>query len=270
MKSKKTLFGLIVMVAGLMASCNQDNVGATYTPTTQNISFEIEKPDQILAKGASVEIPIRVIRALSDGSYTAHYTISGNENGYFIDPNNGSITFEAGQTIFVINLTAQNMELGEEYECALNLSEEDIATADEILNNVISKTVIKVKRDYEWEACEDGYFYSESFDDEWTEELEKAVGYNTYKMKDLFEKGVDVIVSIKDDNTIEVKSQFAWTDNTYGKISVIGNYDNKNTGFAGIYVPGEKKVRMYLNHYVPSWGFVDGSYGTFEEVLILP
>ena len=62
MKSKKTIFGLIVMVAGLMASCNQDNVGATYTPTTQNISFEIEKPDQILAKGASIEIPIRVIR----------------------------------------------------------------------------------------------------------------------------------------------------------------------------------------------------------------
>lgn len=270
MKSRKLIIGLIIVVAWLLTSCNQDNVGAKYTPTTQNISFEIETPEHILAKESSIEVPVRVIRSLSDGSYTAHYTITGNEDGYFSDPNNGSITFEAGQTIAIIHLTLKNMEGGEEYECTLNLSDEDIATADEILNNAKPKTTIRVKCDYEWEACADGYFYSYSFEDEWDEELEKAVGFNVYKMKDLFEEGADVIVKIKDDNTVEVKSQFAWTDSSYGKIYVIGNYDDKNNGYAGIYIPEEKKVLMYLNHYIPGWGIIDGSYGTFEEVLILP
>ena len=270
MKSKKLIIGLFVLVAWLLTSCNQDNVGAKYTPTTQNISFEIEKPEQIVANGTSIEVPVRVIRLLSDDSYTAHYTITDNEDGYFSDTNNGSVTFEVGQTISLIYLTIKNMEGGEEYQCTLNLSEEDIATADEILNNVKPKTVIRVKCDYEWEACADGYFYSSSFEEEWGVELEKAVGFNVYKMKDLFEEGADVVVKIKDDNTIEVKPQFAWTDSSYGKIYVIGNYDDKNKGFAGIYEPEEKTVRMYLNHYIPSWGFIDGSYGTFEEVLILP
>ena len=270
MKLNKFILGLLFVVAGLLTSCDQDNVGAKYTPSTQNISFEMETPEQMVVKTSSVEIPIRVIRSLSESSYTAHYSISGNEDGYFSDPNNGSITFETGQTVCIIKLTAQDLEGGEEYECTLNLSEEDIATADEILNNAKSKTTIKVKRDFEWESLGVGHFTSKSFLDEWNVEVEKAVGINVYKMKDLFQTGADVIAKIKDDNTVEVKPQFAWTDNTYGKISVVGNYDGKNSGYAGVYVPGDKTIQMYLNHYVPSWGFVDGSYGTFEETLILP
>ena len=172
------------------------------------------------------------------------------------------ITIEAGQTIFVINLTAQNMELGEEYECALNLSEEDIATADEILNNVICKTVIKVKRDYEWEEMGTGKLTSESMGDDsgnpstWEVQVLKAKGYDVYKAVDCYEKGYDVMFKVNSDNTVTVPQQKAWTYTGHGPVAVVGT--GTKTG---------NVLDCKLHHIVLS---LNHDLGAYSEILTLP
>ena len=267
MKLSKYILGSLVMVAGLLTSCNQDNIGGVYTPTGQNVSFEVEEPAQILASSSSVDnIAIRVIRSLSEGSYTAHYTISGNEDGIFVDKNGGQITFEDGQTVAVVNLSAQNMEGGEEYEISLNLSDADVATADKVLDNANAKTVISVKCDYVWGEKAMGYEQSQFFGQEWDQPIQKAQGFNVYKVLSPFADGLDYVVKINSDNTVEVKMQHVWNHSSYGKIYVVGDYDEKGSGFAGYYYPEQKAIVMYLY-----WCLADGrGFGTYQEVLFLP
>lgn len=267
MKISKYIIGLSFMVVGLLTSCNQDNVGAIYTPTSQNVSFESDEPSQVLANSSSVDVPVRITRSLTDGSYTAHYTISGNEDGIFNDANGGQVTFEDGQAVAVINLKAQNMDGGEEYKVTLNLSDADVATADKNLNNSNAKTVISVKCDYVWEDFGTGGWESTLFGDEWDQPLMKAKGFNVYKVLDLYDEGVDLIVKVNSDNTVEVKYQYVYNYDQYGKLYAIGNYDGTYSGFAGYYYPDYNAILMQLCFTLPK---IEVELGTIPEVLYLP
>lgn len=267
MKIGKYIIGLSFMVVGLLTSCNQDNVGAIYTPTSQNVSFEFDEPSQVLAKSSSVDVPVRVTRSLTDGSYTAHYTISGNEDGIFSDANGGQVTFEDGQAVAVINLKAQNMEGGEEYDVTLNLSDADVATADKNLNNSNAKTVISVKCDYAWGEKLKGHQMSQFFGGaDWDQFIQKAEGFNVYKLLEPYDEGLDMIFKINSDNTVEVKAQWVWNYPDYGKVYVVGDYNDDASGFAGYYYPDDNAVLIYLYWFVPDLG----GWGTYADIIYLP
>ena len=265
MKLNKYILGLSVMVAGLLTSCDQDNVSAIYEPTNQNISFEAEGPQPILVKaGQTVEVPVIVSRSISEGSYTAHYSVSGSD--VFADSNNGTVTFEPGQTMAVIKLIASGLEGGEVYECTLSLSDADVATADKGLGSQVAKSVITLKADYVWGEKVMGHQQSQFFSAEWDQPMQKAQGFNVYKVLEPFADGLDMIFKINSDNTVEVKDQWVWTHSTYGKVYVVGDYDDKGEGFAGYYYPDDNVVLLYLYWYIPGVG----GFGTFGELIYLP
>lgn len=266
MKVSKYIIGLSVMVAGLLSSCDQDNIGGIYTPTNQNISFEGEYDSEyVITPAPSTPFTIRVVRATTEGSYTAHYTISGNDDGYFTDQNNGTVTFADGQAAADVTISINTPEAGTEYSCTLTLSEADVATADKSLHAYSTKK-INVICDYDWVEVPDGTYQSSFFSESWRQPMLKANGYNVYKLLSLYQEGYDITISIDSDNSVTVKRQVAWVDSTYGKISIVGDYNDDASGFAGYYYPEDNAALMYLYHFVPGVG----GFGTFPAVLFFP
>lgn len=189
MKLNKYFLALVVFAGSLLTSCNQDNEGAIYRPYTQNVSFEVEEPGQVLANTSSVEVPVRLIRSDKSESYTAHYSLDVSEEGIFSTDGNGSVTFEPGQSIAVVTVKANNMQMGNEYECTLTLSEADIALADTILNNANYKTVVSVMCDYNWVSAGTCKFIDYTFSDGDSADgvaIENAEGTNLYRIVEPF------------------------------------------------------------------------------------
>ena len=185
MKICKYILGLFALV-GIMTSCNKDNIGGIYTPYTQNVSFESDEAVNILTSESTAEFTIRLVRNVSKGEYTAHYTFDTESEGIFTDSNEGVITFADGQSVAVISMSASNMEKGTEYTGTLTLSDEDIETADTIIGNPTFITTVTVMCDYEWEeagkcTCTD-YTFAETGTTAEGVTILHAAGTNIYRI----------------------------------------------------------------------------------------
>ena len=263
---KKYILGLAVLAGGLFASCDTDNIGAEYSSTAQNISFENDKPATVVTKASSITVPVNIVRSNVNGEYTAHYSLSSEDAGIFTDSNNGSVTFAAGEWSKTINLNVANMKGGTLYTCKLALSDADALTADTVLhkeNNI--ETVISVMCDYNWVSLGEGAFTSNMFGDAWAVEVMKAEGINVYKLVSPYTDGLDMIVKVDADNKIWIEEQHVWNHNTYGKAYAVGNASGEKDGFAGTYDPATKTLTFDIELHVSA-----GSFGTETETLVLP
>lgn len=190
MKIYKYIISL-VMIAGIMSSCDTDNIGGVYTPTAQNISFESDEAVNIKTSESDIEVSVCLIRNIKQGEYTAHYTLETEEEGVFTDLGNGSVTFADGSTTATVTLKLNGMEKGSEYNATLTLSDADIATADENIGDPTVITSVTVMCDYEWIPAGTATFYDYTFADE-DEELsaevaiENASGTNLYRIIDAY------------------------------------------------------------------------------------
>ena len=111
MKINKYFLGLAVILLGALTSCETDVKGdVMYTPMGQNISFETAKPSTITTSQSSLTIPVRIIRSLTSGSYTANFTAEASEEGIFSISNGTSVTFAEGQGVVVMEVTASNLD----------------------------------------------------------------------------------------------------------------------------------------------------------------
>ena len=147
---KKYIFGLALMAGFFLTSCDTDNEGAIYNPSWQNISFEKANANQLLTQDATLSIPVRLIRSNVSETYTAHYSLTSEQEGIFTDNGGGQVTFEKGKNDAIVTLTANNMQKGTLYEATLTLSDADKAQADTITNGAITATKISVMCDYVW------------------------------------------------------------------------------------------------------------------------
>lgn len=266
---KKVFLGLALLAGFALTSCNTDNEGALYSPSSQNVSFEVEEGSQILTQNATLSIPVRLIRANANGgSYTAHYTLTPENEGIFTDASGGQVTFENGKAETTILINAANMEKGNVYKAKLKLSDADIAQADTITNSAIAETIINVKCDWNWVSVGKGHYDSP----EWWEEdydvnifLAEGASPKLYKIIGLFASGYDIQFNITDDNKVMVAKQASWKHSSYGVVSLVGDADGKAAGYAGPYDPATKKATFTLKHTVSA-----GSFGTFTDILTMP
>jgi len=150
MKLYKYFLGLSVVLLGVLTSCNTDVEGVCYSPMGANVSFETAKPSAITTSETSVTIPVRIIRSITTGSYTANFTAEASEDGIFSNDANGSVTFADGQGVATINVVASNLAKGVDYTYTLNLGDAEKAAADTITKTQNLKTVIKIHSDYNW------------------------------------------------------------------------------------------------------------------------
>ena len=148
---KHIKFLAIAFVAMLtLASCSTDQEGPIYTPMSENVSLST-KTQSYQTQESSLEIPVRFVRSDASKEYTAHYNISTTADKVFSDPNNGEVTFKAGEGVAIVTIKAENMQKGTTYKAKLTLSDADVALKDTVTNNMLTESTISIMCDYEWE-----------------------------------------------------------------------------------------------------------------------
>ena len=148
MKLAKYILGL-ALVAGSLAltSCDQENEGAIYEPTVQNITFMTEAQSTTTAE-SSVTIPVAVSRAMTNGTYTANVTMTDASEG--MNLKSQQVTFADGEGMAYAYVELPNMVKGTTYTCTLNLSDADKATKNEDFGEQLTSSTITVVCDYNW------------------------------------------------------------------------------------------------------------------------
>lgn len=265
MKIWKYIIGVLAFT-GAITSCDKDNIGGIYTPYAQNVSFESDEAINTKTSDNSLEFSVRLIRNIKQGEYTAHYTLTSEDEGIFSDANNGTVTFADGQSVAYISIKTNNMVKGEEYAAQLKLSEADVATLDTIIGAPIVETSLIVMCDYDWVAVGKGFYSSpEWWEEEYDVDIEKAEGTNLYRIKDLFAEGYDIQFTIGADNVVTVLPQESWKHSTYGVVYLEGFQNEDKSYVAGTYDPATKKVDLTFRHYVSA-----GTFGVFVDTLTMP
>lgn len=148
-----------------LASCNTDQEGATYTPTSETVSLPTTEQSYTTDQ-EEFSVPVRFTRANTKSEYTAHYTLETETAANFSDPNNGQVTFKAGEGTTIVTLKVSNMKKGATYAATVSLSAEDQAKADTITASANFQTAISVMCDYEWEEAGTATFIDNIFGEE--------------------------------------------------------------------------------------------------------
>ena len=276
MKLQKYILGAVVAIMSTMfVSCDKDNIAATYSPYTDNVSFMSEEAASILTKDASCEIPVRVVRATKGTACEVKYSIEVSKDGIFTDLNNGVVSFKEDETAAYINLKADNLYPGETYEAIITFSNEVIAKADTLLNSSFVSTSVVVGRDFVWEKAGTCTFVDYTFSDGAETdgvEIENAVGTNQYRIVAPYTNLFGTI----DDGGLDC-SDFKFTfnpeDNSIepmmtGDYNVILNLDDGGDVYQFVwpakYIPDHCYVEQEENdYYISALGIIsgDGYYG---------
>ena len=146
MKLGKYILGLALIAAGL-TSCDQENVGAIYEPKVANVSFMNGEQNK-LTDQTSIEVPVALSRAMTNGEYTANVTLTEASEGVSLKSN--QVTFANGQGIAYATVVISDMKQGNEYSAVLTLSDADKATANTDFGKQLSTSTVTVMCDYNW------------------------------------------------------------------------------------------------------------------------
>lgn len=262
---KKYILGMAVLAGAIFASCDTDNVSTIYTSSFQNVSFESDGVS-LTTKTSTASVPVRITRSNTKGEYTAHYTLTSDDNGIFTDKNSGTATFADGEWSTVVTIDAANMKGGTLYTCNLALSDVDALSADTIVGTETNTEMeISVMCDYNWTSIGTGVYTSNMFGDVFNIEVLKADGVQVYKLVSPFEDGLDMMLKIDNDNKVWLERQYIWTHSSYGKAYAVGDATGDQDGYAGTYDPATKTLTIFMNLSVSA-----GSFGTEVETLVLP
>ena len=207
----------MALVAAGLTSCDQDNVGAIYEPTAANISF-ITAEQSAITKDASIEIPVAVSRATTNGEYTASITLDDATPGMALKSN--QVTFANGEGLAYATVVVSNMEPGELYTGTLNLSSADVATENTEFGEAIHSATVKVQCDYNWLDAGTAHFVDYNWEDGWEADVPviNAERTNIYRI-------VDPLKAIYGDAN---GTYFEFYLNNDGSISVPEGYWNLN------------------------------------------
>ena len=258
----KYIIGLM-MFAGLVTSCNTDNIGGVYTPTAQNISFVSDEAVNTITAESDIEVTIGLLRNITKGEYTAHYTLTSEQEGVFTDLNGGTVTFADGSAKAYVTLKLNGMEKGNEYKATLTLSDADIETADENIGDPTVITNVTVMCDYEWVPAGTCTFYDNNFDESTlTAEgvsVENALGTNLYRL-------VDAYKSIPDAGLLD--SGISFTLNDDGTFDIVRDAEGVITNVS---LKGTAYPIIWLDKYAPDYcnTAVEGNLYTTNAFILI-
>ena len=258
----KYIIGLM-MFAGLVTSCNTDNIGGVYTPTAQNISFVSDEAVNTITAESDIEVTIGLLRNITKGEYTAHYTLTSEQEGVFTDLNGGTVTFADGSAKAYVTLKLNGMEKGNEYKATLTLSDADIETADENIGDPTVITNVTVLCDYEWVPAGTCTFYDNIFDESTlTAEgvsVENALGTNLYRL-------VDAYKSIPDAGLLD--SGISFTLNDDGTFDIVRDAEGVITNVS---LKGTAYPIVWLDKYAPDYcnTAVEGNLYTTNALILI-
>ena len=248
MKLGKYILGLALLAAGL-TSCDQDNIGAIYEPTADKITFMLAEQSAI-TKDASIEIPVAITRAKTNGTYTADLTLVDNPANMTLKSN--SVTFADGEGMAYATVVVSNMEPGAKYTGTVKLSDKDADTENTVYGEAIHAVNIAVQCDYNWIDAGMCHFVDYNWEDGWEADVPviNAERTNIYRIVDPCyviygdPNGTYFEFQLNDDSSITVPEGY-WNLNYWGYRCY---YDSDPEGY-GAYCYIEQDGNTYgVNH----------------------
>ena len=150
---------------------------------------------------------------LSDGpSSTFNISVEGADNLFTVSPT--QVTFNAGskQQTIEISYNRAQLALYHPYTITLSIPGQNYVSGAAFFER--QNIVIMYEpafNELEWEHFATGYFESEFFErdeientSEWEQTIEKAVGYELYRLPSLYADGVDFVFKLEDETTGEI------------------------------------------------------------------
>lgn len=253
MKLGKYILGLALVAVGL-TSCDQDNIGAIYEPTVANISF-ITGEQSTLTDQTSIEVPVAISRATTNGTYTATVTLSDADEGVSLKSN--QVTFADGEGLAYATVVVTGMNQGNEYSGTLTLSDADKNTANTEFGSQITSTIVKVMCDYNWISAGTCTFTDYTWEDGYVAENVPVIngeGSNVYRI-------VSPLAYVYDASYADGRgdtSDWEFTLNPDGSINVA---EGASLNYWGYY--------MYFTSSYPSYCFVAQSGNTYDVNFLL-
>ena len=242
----------MALIAAGLTSCDKDNEGAIYQPKVENISF-IQSEQSTITKQSSIEVPVAISRAKTNGSYTANLTLSNASEGVSLKSN--QVTFDNGEGLAYAYIVVNNMEPGEKYSATINLSDADVATINEDFGEQIASTIVSVMCDYNWIDAGTCHFVDYNWEDGWDADVPviNAERTNIYRIVDPLgiiyaqtegANGTYFEFELNDDGSITVPEGY-WNLNYWGYRCY---YDSDPDGY-GAYCYIEQYGNTYgVNH----------------------
>lgn len=253
----KNIISTIFVLAIVLVSCDQDNIGIVYEPEKSYVAFSspVVAVNELSADN-NFSVNVQIVRSDLNEATTATVELEMNSDieGVFA-LQSGTVTFNAGEGkayAKIIPLVAPaEIDPTKSFKFKLKLTGDNVSE----LYKTTTYTA-NVKLDYANVGA--GNFVSEFFEDEWPVELLKAdLGNNVslYKAKNLYGEGYDVVLVVNGSN-VTVAEQPAWYyDDEYGEVYVTG--EGTING---------KVITLILTHFIPDVYAWDPA----SEVLTLP
>jgi len=253
----KSIISTIFVLAVVLVSCDQDNIGTVYEPEKSYVAFSSPVvAENALSAENNFSVSVQIARSDLNETTTATVELEMNDDieGVFA-LQSGTVTFNAGEGkayAKIVPLVAPaEIDPTKSFKFELSLTGDNVSD----LYNTTTYTA-NVKLDYA--NVGSGNFVSQFFEDEWAVELLKAdLGNNVtlYKAKNLYGEGYDIVMVVNGSN-VTVSEQPAWYyDDEYGEVYVTG--EGTING---------KEMTLTLTHFIPDVYEWDAA----TEVLTLP
>jgi hypothetical protein len=253
----KNIISTIFVLAVVLVSCDQDNIGTVYEPEKSYVAFSspVVAENKLSAEN-NFSVSAQIVRSDLNEATTATVELEMNDDieGVFA-LQSSTVTFNAGEGkayAKIIPLVAPAaIDPTKSFKFELTLTGDNVSD----LYNTTTYTA-NVKLDYT--NLGTGNFVSQFYEEEWPVELLTAdLGNNVilYKAKNLYGDGYDVVIVVNGSN-VTVSEQPAWYyDDEYGDVYVTG--EGTISG---------KVITLSLTHFIPDVYAWDAA----TEVLTLP
>jgi|GEM_PF-1223048 len=265
MSTAKSATLIMFAAAALLTSCDQENEGAIYEPTFQNVSF-VTSGQSLQTSESTLTVPVELSRAITNGTYTANLVFDDGGSGATLSSN--SVTFGNGEGMATAYVNFSNLTPGDTYTVTLQLDDATAATADTITKSqVATKTTVTVSCQYTWTAVATGtYTYAQFFegDDSGLTLYQADQNSKVYKITN-WGYGVDFQFSFNDDGTITVADQpIGYVHSSYGAVYVCDLVDYVGgTSYGYSFFDSANNIYYFAVVYYVSAGVFGYGYETF-------
>ncbi len=263
---KRNIFFLIVALAltSLVFNACEDNVQGTLPEIGDGVhaafASKIQNVDLVPADGNQIRVPVyRGGNSSVEANVAVAMTAASNVPAGLFTLSNPTVNFSVGENIAYAIIAFPNQGVlspGALYNLTLTITDEAQLSVSEV-----KEIKVAVQRKLTFNAIGTGLLYSEFDEVVYSVPVQLAEEAPVYRMISPYISGYHIIFSVASDNKITYEKQHSgYVSGTYGIIS----FTMPRASYPQPYRDGKS---FYL---IPEFTVSAGSYGQYEEVLVLP
>lgn len=263
---KRNIFFLIIAVAFsslIFTSCDDQVEGTLYEvgdDVHAAFASSVQRVEMLPADGNQIKVPVyRGGKSDKEVNVSVQMTQAASIPAGTFTLSNPQVNFPVGQNVAYAVITYADinaLSAGTTYELTLTLANEEQISVSE------AKSIkVQAQRKLTFSPLAIGSFTSEFFEESWEVEVLKAAEADVYRILDCYYNNFHITFSVAGDNTISFSSQqMGYVSSTYGMTSFTMPRESYTQPFKD-----GKRFNLWSEFRVSA-----GSFGLFEEVLILP